>query len=218
MNVNGKRCTRCDEWKALERYPKRARRADGRESRCRECSNASLRESRQNRRDLLAEGAEVEHGTVNAYSSYGCRCDPCREAKREESRRFYETNRASRLAATMRWRAKDPDRHLATNRDWYRRNGDHARKVKARAQHRRITRARLRGDERLHAEWEWLRLLRRHGGRCAYCDAQGVMTRDHVIPVSRGGTDTIGNILPACQSCNYSKKDRLLVEWRRSSK
>lgn len=38
---------------------------------------------------------------------------------------------------------------------------------------------------------------------------------DHVVPLSRGGRHSIGNILPACESCNLSKHASYLVEWRR---
>lgn len=64
-----------------------------------------------------------------------------------------------------------------------------------------------------HSEADWRRLLARFHGRCAYCGARAT-ARDHVIPVSRGGSDAIGNILPACTTCNVSKYDLLLVEWR----
>lgn len=60
-------------------------------------------------------------------------------------------------------------------------------------------------------DWEWLK--RRHRGRCAYCDRMAPLTMDHVVPLVRGGQHAIGNILPACHSCNASKRDRLLVEW-----
>lgn len=49
-------------------------------------------------------------------------------------------------------------------------------------------------------------------GLCAYCD-QLATTWDHVIPVSRGGETVPGNILPACGTCNSSKRDRDLEDW-----
>lgn len=49
--------------------------------------------------------------------------------------------------------------------------------------------------------------------RCAYCEGP-CQTIDHVIPLVRGGTNFIGNLLPACRSCNHRKGTRLLSEWR----
>lgn len=46
-------------------------------------------------------------------------------------------------------------------------------------------------------------------GFCSYCGAWGMMTRDHVVPKSRGGTC----IVPACHRCNCSKGDLDLWQW-----
>lgn len=51
---------------------------------------------------------------------------------------------------------------------------------------------------------------------CFYCRAKPAGTVDHVVPLQRGGTNYEGNLVPACRSCNSSKRDLLLVEWRRS--
>ncbi len=61
------------------------------------------------------------------------------------------------------------------------------------------------------------RLFNRFDGRCAYCGslAQHV---DHVVPLSRGGSNFIGNMLPACAACNETKHSSLLVEWRYRSR
>ena len=36
-------------------------------------------------------------------------------------------------------------------------------------------------------------------------------TRDHIIPLSAGGTDTIDNCMPACRTCNSRRQDRNLA-------
>ena len=46
---------------------------------------------------------------------------------------------------------------------------------------------------------------------CAYCGdifAGTRLTRDHVIPFSRGGRDTWMNVVTACRACNEKKSDR----------
>ena len=47
---------------------------------------------------------------------------------------------------------------------------------------------------------------------CVYC-GDPADTTDHVIPVSRGGTDLPANRVPACGRCNSSKRDLTLEEW-----
>lgn len=39
---------------------------------------------------------------------------------------------------------------------------------------------------------------------------------DHVEPLEQGGADDITNLVPACRSCNASKKDRTPVQWKKS--
>jgi hypothetical protein len=38
---------------------------------------------------------------------------------------------------------------------------------------------------------------------------------DHVKPLEQGGADNITNLVPACRSCNASKKDRTPEQWRK---
>ena len=62
---------------------------------------------------------------------------------------------------------------------------------------------------------DWRRMVNRFRGRCAYCDTKSDdLQLEHVIPLSRGGSNGAGNYLPACPRCNRSKRDRLLIEWR----
>lgn len=56
-------------------------------------------------------------------------------------------------------------------------------------------------------------IVARYRGCCAYCGAPWKQF-DHVIPVSRGGRHSVGNIVPACVRCNTSKNDAFVTEWR----
>ena len=49
--------------------------------------------------------------------------------------------------------------------------------------------------------------------RCAECNGPGEHV-DHVIPVSRGGWHSIGNLQMLCAPCNHNKHNKLTVEWR----
>ncbi|MGW5519114.1 HNH endonuclease [Nocardia africana] len=62
---------------------------------------------------------------------------------------------------------------------------------------------------------QWKRVLRRANQTCFYCSARSdQLTMDHVVPLSRGGTHSEGNIVAACGACNYSKGGKLYIEWR----
>jgi 5-methylcytosine-specific restriction endonuclease McrA len=50
---------------------------------------------------------------------------------------------------------------------------------------------------------------------CHYCGEQNErMCADHVVPLSRGGTNERQNLVCCCIPCNSSKADRLLSEWQ----
>ncbi len=53
------------------------------------------------------------------------------------------------------------------------------------------------------------------GNTCAYCGATGDLHIEHFIPIAKGGPHAIGNIVPACQSCNFSKRDHDPESWYR---
>lgn len=62
---------------------------------------------------------------------------------------------------------------------------------------------------------QWAALLTAWNG-CAYCGATtGVMQRDCVMAISRGGRYTIDNVVPACASCNASKCNEEVTTWLR---
>jgi 5-methylcytosine-specific restriction endonuclease McrA len=50
---------------------------------------------------------------------------------------------------------------------------------------------------------------------CQYCGAShGDLTLDHVVPRSRGGTNTWENLVTACRSCNHRKGGKSVKEAR----
>jgi len=56
----------------------------------------------------------------------------------------------------------------------------------------------------------------RDGHQCTYCSTStGPFECDHVHPISRGGSNEMGNLTTACVQCNRSKGDKLLAEWIR---
>jgi 5-methylcytosine-specific restriction endonuclease McrA len=54
-------------------------------------------------------------------------------------------------------------------------------------------------------------VLRRDGHRCAYCGGHA-STVDHVLPRSRGGSDSWENLVACCVRCNNAKGNRTPAE------
>ena len=72
--------------------------------------------------------------------------------------------------------------------------------------HKRLRRNRIRNIGGSHTEGEWNTLLAQYDWICPSCKVKELnLTRDHIIPLSRGGSDNIENIQPLCLPCNRSK-------------
>lgn len=64
---------------------------------------------------------------------------------------------------------------------------------------------------------EWKEALIYFGGACVYCGCtvkKGQrLTKDHLVPLSKGGKTVAANIVPACATCNCSKGASEWREW-----
>jgi 5-methylcytosine-specific restriction endonuclease McrA len=57
-----------------------------------------------------------------------------------------------------------------------------------------------------------LALIERDGYQCARCGSQDNLTIDHIVPLSKGGSDDLDNLQLLCKTHNSSKGDRLPEE------
>ena len=76
-----------------------------------------------------------------------------------------------------------------------------------------LKRERRKARELRESQW-WKRRLAK--GVCHYCSRSFPpkrLTMDHIVPISRGGKSTKGNVVPCCKECNNAKKQLLPIEW-----
>lgn len=106
-------------------------------------------------------------------------------------------------ASTVRRSGKCEEHDRAAYRSYYARGGAASIRQRIRARKRGVAPLPVIAQEYLTEQFE---------GRCAYCGGRAEGW-DHVVPVSAAGATVPGNIVPACASCNSSKRDRPLTEW-----
>lgn len=155
-------------------------------------------------RRAAAAKTESQRARVHAY--YVNHKDKLREngrrseEKRAASGKRRTFNRVKMREAGRRYR----ERHLEIVRQ-------RDREYKRRNPETRIRRrARLLGAEGSFSNSEWLGVCERQAHKCAGCGECKPLARDHVIPLSRGGTNYISNIQGLCKSCNSRKGARLM--------
>lgn len=54
----------------------------------------------------------------------------------------------------------------------------------------------------------WRQLLKLLGSVCLKCGAEPI-TRDHIVPIARGGLNHPANLQPLCRRCNGRKGDNI---------
>ncbi len=86
-----------------------------------------------------------------------------------------------------------------THRRWKRKNPKRMAHLKARRY------AREQGAEGSHTFEQWEELKQQCNHHCVKCRKQKQLTKDHIMPLSEGGTDYINNIQPLCRNCNSKK-------------
>ena len=76
-----------------------------------------------------------------------------------------------------------------------------------------IKKEKRKARELRKTQW-WKRRIAK--GICYYCGQKILpedLTMDHIVPLSRGGKSTKGNLATACKECNNAKKNFLPMEW-----
>jgi 5-methylcytosine-specific restriction endonuclease McrA len=174
---------------------------------------------------------DVRYRGGHAHECRACNLDRQRQKRRANPEATAAKRRAAYLADKSRtqansaaWRAANSERVKAKTEAYRRANAE--RLIAARAlwravnrervneygrRHRAAKRAAMVGRftvEDLYADWE-----RRGLSGCAYCPDGQYEHMDHVVPLSRGGSHSMDNLVPACGRCNMSKGARLLSEW-----
>ncbi len=76
-----------------------------------------------------------------------------------------------------------------------------------------VTREKTKARELRQTRW-WKTQI--HNAVCHYCKQKimpELVTMDHLLPISRGGKSTKGNIVVACKACNTAKKAMSAAEF-----
>ena len=106
-----------------------------------------------------------------------------------------------------KYRQKHEERLREYHNNWKRKWGK-TPKGKLASSLKGYRRRALLKDIGTHTDKEWKIIVEKHKGRCAICKKKKKLTKDHIKPLSKGGTNTIDNIQPLCQPCNAKKGNR----------
>jgi 5-methylcytosine-specific restriction endonuclease McrA len=124
----------------------------------------------------------------------------------ERAAKYFEQNRQAQNLNRKIHYNNNVEKHLANSKKWAADNPIRIRVMKAANRAKRKNAPRFQVS---HKEVE--RLLNQ---QCFYCRVAHSKQIDHIVPLVRGGSHSIGNLIGACARCNQSKNAKTIMEWR----
>jgi 5-methylcytosine-specific restriction endonuclease McrA len=174
-------------------------------------ATARAREEREDVREKRRQFSRSEQGKRN-QAKYEA-TDKGRTTRAKVAKKHRNSEQGKRTAAEKHQRTKHLPERIAQKKKAHARysqtekyaakkHRDYARRKRAIVPTRPVT-----------AE-DWLEILQQHKHRCHYCrepfTEESPATIDHVIPLSKSGLHVKENLVPACRSCNSTKKDKII--------
>jgi len=219
-----KTCSKCGESKpATTEYFYRSRAGKfGLRGECKVCVQAYIAANRER----ISEYGRAWHNANRERRLEYARMQRVknRERIREKEKIYYAANKERVLQKNGAWFQANREHHHALTRAWYAANkelrAESVRKWRARNLEKvrvisRQRRARVLRAEGTHTADDVQAQYVRQRGKCYYCGVKvgDIYHVDHVVPLSRGGTNWPENLVIACPACNSSKQDKLPHEW-----
>lgn len=131
---------------------------------------------------------------------------------RAEVKRWKEKNPEWVKAYMAGWSAANHELKRALHKKWRDENREHVRRYGRDDMRRRRGAKGINGGSYTPADIEAIR--ERQEGKCAACRCEPEKLQiDHILAVTKGGTNDPSNIQLLCKSCNVSKKNHDFEEW-----
>jgi 5-methylcytosine-specific restriction endonuclease McrA len=127
------------------------------------------------------------------------------ELTRRKEAEYIKANKQASLKRQRRWREANRDKARNNTRRWRLENPEKARYL------RHVRRAmEMNAPTFLITKKDMAALLSRP---CVYCGGPNQHI-DHVIPLARGGRNSIGNLVSSCAKCNQAKGASFVMQWK----
>ena len=205
-SITEKKCPKCGETKPISSFYKSKQRKDGYRCYCISCQKKDAKYIQ----DYYPE-------IIRGYSKkrYYKDIEKSREKSRISANKYSANNREKLREKNIVWQNNNREKFNRLQRESYARhieeNKNRNKKYKELhpekdRQYRQNRRARKLNAGGSFTAKEWLELCEKYNHICLCCKEKKPLTIDHVIPLSKGGSNSIDNIQPLCKSCNSSKR------------
>lgn len=202
----GKICTKCEKRICILGFYKDRQRLM---AMCKTCTKEASNNHRKSRSEDQVARDKAYHKTYyhshrEEFRGYARKRV---EKRRVEDRIYYKQNRIKILAyVSAHQRANPQSSRRAKYKYYLAHKTDYVHYTVRR-------RARLRASGGNYATQEWVELCVKYDHRCLCCgrrEPEIKLTVDHIVPISKGGSNFITNIQPLCGLCNNRKNDKTI--------
>jgi 5-methylcytosine-specific restriction endonuclease McrA len=210
--LSAKVCKGCEVEKDLSEFYVSKTNLDGRMGKCKLCVASRVRENRRERLEQYAEYERIRANLAHRIEARRKYQEEHKEQISEYKKRWSEEN-YERVAAYKRaYYEQYREQVIARSKEWAE---DHLENVKRfKANNRRRRRAAKNAGKGHFTVEEFDALCSAYGYACLSCGATDrVLEADHVVPLTKGGSDEISNIQPLCGECNR-RKFTAIIDYR----
>ena len=208
--LDTKRCFRCGGVKLLSEFNKDRSKKDGYRTYCRECDHKQKTEYYAKHAEELSAKYmayyEIHREEVRAKQAQYY-ADHCEEIKLATSK-YYAEHREKMLVIRRQYQRTYIDKTVKARKKRYRQTDKYRNRKAA-----RVNNLRVAGGEKLTPEII-AEIKSEYGRFCPYCNHKIEIGHiDHIVPVSKGGTNDRDNLVYVCAPCNLKKNNKSLLEF-----
>jgi 5-methylcytosine-specific restriction endonuclease McrA len=192
-------CRTCKNARLRERYAANLEKSRAANRERMQKHRGGLKGNANARKDTCPQGHPYDEENTYVYKGTR-RCKACNlqrnrdtyacmpEVYAQKRLAWYTANRETAITASKRWAQANPERANLNSR---------------------LKKQRRRAAGVLTAA-EWNEIKARYNHRCLACGSSASLTIDHVVPISKGGLNTMVNVQPLCGTCNSSKATKTI--------
>lgn len=140
-----------------------------------------------------------------------------RQKLRDRQKEYYQKNKDAIRVRWESWYVINKDKCIENSKEWKKNNKDKVRKSKKIRRHK--IRALKKDNGGSYTAKQWKETLEYFDYKCAY-SGESVANDchiDHIIPISKGGTSYIWNLVPSLSRVNISKSNKDMEKWYKTT-